>query len=191
MNEHTLHIIHDNTRIDRQELYERELAEQEIYNYHLWPAVKDERGGFFGISQAHKKIVRFAKQNKWPKVIIAEDDIRFTARGAWQYFLRNEPKDYDLYLCGIYTGDLKEDNTVEDFSGLTLYMVNERFYDDFLRVTIANHLDRQLARMGKYVVCNPFAAFQWTTYSENKQCVISHTHLLRGRRLWNPTYENK
>lgn len=186
MNENTFHCIHDPLRVDRQELLFRELAEQDIYNYQLWPAIFDERATFAGISQAHKKIVRYAKQNKWPNVTIAEDDIRFTAKGAYKYWLSKKPKDFDIYLAGIYTGDIKEDNTVDDFSGMTLYMVNERFYDIFLNVTIMNHIDRTLARLGKFVVCNPFAATQWCTWSSNKSAMIDHSSLLKGRKLWNP-----
>lgn len=191
MNQDTVNVIHDNLRVDRAELMYRELYEQEIYNFQLWPAIFDERATFAGISQAHKKIVRNAKQNKYPYVIIAEDDLRFTAKGAYKYWLSKKPKDFDIYLAGIYTGDIKEDNTVDDWSGLTLYIVSERFYDTFLNVTIMNHLDRTLARLGKYVVCNPFAAIQWTTWSSNKQAMICHSGLLKGRTLWNGEHTKK
>ena len=185
MTEQTLHLIHDKKRVDRAELMYRELAEQEIYDYQIWPAVFDQRATFAGISMAHKKIVRYAKTNNWPYVTIAEDDIRFTCKTSWKYYLENKPEDFDIYLGGIYTGHILEGNIVEDFSGLTLYTVNEKFYDKFLEVTVMNHLDRQLARLGKFVVCNPFAAISWTTYSSNKLATVDHWPLLKGRTFYN------
>lgn len=186
MNENTLNIIHHFERIDREELMMRELAEQEIYNYHIWPAIFDERAPFAGISMAHKRIVRHAKQNKYPYVIIAEDDLRFTARGAYKHFISQKPEDYDIYLASVYTGDIQPDNTVADFSGFTLYIMAERFYDAFLNISVMNHCDRSVARMGRFVVCNPFTCYQFTTYSQNKQSTVCHTPLLKGRKLWNP-----
>lgn len=185
MTEKTLHIIHDRERVDRRELLMREIAQQEIFNYMLWDAIFDDRAPFAGISMAHKRIVRYAKQNRWPRVTIGEDDIRFTCHGAWKHYVDTMPEDYDIYLGGVYTGDVKEDQTVEDFSGMTLYTVHERFYDKFLEVPILNHIDRALARLGRYVVCKEFVAIQWTTWSKNKGAMVDHSPLLTGRRLYN------
>ncbi len=186
MNIPVLNIIHLPERIDRRELLDRELITQSITNFKIWNGIRNQQAVFAGISAAHKQIVRYAKTVRDKKVMIAEDDIRFTCHGAFQYFLDNEPEDYDLYLASIYMGTLKEDNTVHDFSGLTLYMVHERFYDTFLGINPMNHLDRALAGKGLFCVCNPFAAVQWTTASDCKGGdIIDHTVWLRGRKLFN------
>jgi hypothetical protein len=36
--------------------------------------------------------------------MIAEDDVKFTAKGAFDYFKKNESDDYELYHGGIYYG---------------------------------------------------------------------------------------
>lgn len=181
----TLNIIHLPHRIDRWELLQRELVSQEITNYKIWEGVVHPQATFAGISSAHKRIVREAKTMGLPYVLIGEDDLRFTAPGAFRYFLDHVPEDYDLYLASIYIGTIKEDNTVRDFSGLTLYLVNERFYDVFLGVKIMNHLDRELAGRGRFVVVDQFCAVQYTTYSDNSKGLINNQPLLNGRRLFN------
>lgn len=191
-----LNIIHLPHRIDREELFMRELSEQGIATYKLWPGITHDQISFVGIGAAHKQIVRNAKTQGFKKVLIAEDDLRFTCKTSFKYFLDNEPPDYDIYLASIYMGKLNDDNTVDDFSGLTLYMVHERYYQRFLDTPILDHIDRAQAEndpenpgvrrpRGKFVVCNPFACIQWTTYSENHKCIMQHNQWLDGRRLYN------
>ncbi len=42
-----------------------------------------------------------------------EDDVRFTNPNSFKYFLENKPKDFDIYLSGIYLGEILEDNSVK------------------------------------------------------------------------------
>src|SRR5574338_29290 len=122
------------------------------------------------------------------EVLIAEDDFKLLGAGAYQYFLNNVPDDYDIYLGGIMDGSIDENNIVTDFfCGLTLYMVHERFYDKFLSIHKFGNLDRLLAGMGKFVVCNPMVVSQHGGYSDNKkQIVQSYDQKLIGRNLWRP-----
>jgi hypothetical protein len=191
-----LNILHLPHRIDREELYLREFADQGIDTYKVWDGIINEQIPFAGIGAAHKRIVRAAKTLGHPKVVICEDDLRFTCKTSFKYFLENEPEDYDIYLASIYMGKLNVDNTVDDFSGLTLYMVHERYYDRFLATPMMDHIDRAQSvndpdkpgiriPRGKFVVCNPFACIQWTTYSENHKCIMPHNQWLDGRRLYN------
>lgn len=169
--------------MDRLVTLQKELKVQGIADtdYELWDGVIHETIPFKGISQAHKRIVRDAALKKLPKVCIAEDDIRFCDKGAWQYFLDNEPEDYDLYLASVYTGHIDEKNETKDFSGLTLYMVSQKFYPTFLALNELNHIDRSLFKKGKFVVCNPFAAIQYNGLSDNKKRVMNYDSYMNGR----------
>lgn len=178
-----LNIIHLKHRMDRLVSLQREMSEQGI-DFELWDGIVDVQKPFTGISKAHKRIVMDAAMRNLPKVCIGEDDIRFCDKGAWQYFLDNEPEDYDIYLASVYTGHIDENNETKDFSGLTLYMVHQKFYTTFLATNELNHLDRALFKRGKYVVCNPFAAIQYNGLSDNKKKIMNYDSYMNGRKLF-------
>ena len=81
-----------------------------------------------------------------------EDDVYFPAQDGFEYFLKNKPDDFDIYLGGIYLGSdkVKEMNQRirHRFSGLHCYIVHERFYDTFL-LGLLGH--RWLRLTDKYV----------------------------------------
>lgn len=178
----TPNIIHTSRRMDRLILLKQELADQNIDDYKLWEGEVCDAATLFGIARSHKKIVRWAKENNLPECLIFENDIIFTAPGAFQFYLNNKPTDFDLYLGGIYWGVIQKDNTIfeGDFCALHCYIVHSRFYDAFLAVEEFGNIDRSLKGLGKYVVCNPFVALQRTGYSDNKKEWASYDELLSG-----------
>lgn len=182
----TINIIHLPERADREELYMMEFARQGIIDYKIWPGIRNVHATFAGISAAHKQVVSHAKRSGLKEILIGEDDLKFTSPNAFKYFVENKPEDYDMYLASIYTGWInQEDNTVKDFSGMTLYFIHERFYDKFLGVPLMNHIDRALANLGRYFVCEPFSCIQYCTFSDQKLAIVNHAHLLKGRKLYN------
>lgn len=178
----TINVIHDPRRQDRRILLESEIREHGL-DVRYWNAIMDPQKSFRGISRAHKQIVRWAMTSKLPNVCIAEDDLHLVGPGAWTYFVDHIPNDYDLYLSGIYCGTIRPGNTTDDFCALHLYIVHERFYARFLGVNEDANLDRELAKMGRYVVCNPFAAVQHDGYSDNKKIFAKYGHHLKNRQL--------
>lgn len=179
----SMNIIHLSHRADRLALLTSELAVQDLKAC-IWPGILDPEDPKKGISRAHKQVVAWAKKQQLSSIIIAEDDIRFTAPGAFDHFIKTMPADFDLYLGGIYYGKIKPDNTVEDFAGTMLYIIHERFYDTFLSVDEREHIDRGLAGKGRFVVCNPFAALQHNGYSDNKGCYMNYDIYLEDRQLF-------
>ncbi|HRN91896.1 MAG TPA: hypothetical protein PLE75_02765 [Ferruginibacter sp.] len=179
-----LNIIHLSKREDRLALLKDQLIIQGISDYKLWEGIVDKSNPAKGISKAHKQIVAWAKKEKLKSIVIAEDDVKFTAKGAYNYFIKNKPTQYDLYLGGIYYGKIKEDHTVSDFAGMMLYIIHERFYDVFLSVHEESDIDRSLANKGTFVVCNPFVAIQHEGYSDNKKAFVNYDICLKGRKLF-------
>jgi len=177
-------IIHLPQRTDRLDLLTGELQNQDIFEYRIWDGIIDPIITAKGISQAHKQIVKYAQKEKIQETVIIEDDVHFTAKGAFQFFIKNKPSDYDIYLGGIYEGDIKTDNVVDDFSGLTIYVINERFYDIFLSMPKSVNLDRALSNKGKFIVCNPFIAIQHNGFSDNLKRFCNYEECLNGRNLY-------
>lgn len=170
-----LNIIHLGTRTDRWSTLIKEIDSQGITDYKIWPGIQTLQPKS-GISQAHKQIVANAQAFSHPQVIIAEDDLRFTARNSYRYFLEHIPLDFDLYLGGIMYGRIKPDKTISRFAGLTLYVVNQRFYETFLQLPDNKHLDQALNNKGKYVVCDPMIITQYDGYSDNHKKIMEYDY---------------
>lgn len=125
---------------------------------------------FKSVSKAHKQIVQYAKENNLESVCILEDDCIFSSPNAFDYYISQMPEQYDLYLGMVYSAEIKNGRIMNGFSGLTLYTVHNRFYDEFLAANPKDHLDRHLgntAFKNKYYVCQPFVCYQSGGYSDN------------------------
>jgi|HubBroStandDraft_5_1064220.scaffolds.fasta_scaffold17127_4 hypothetical protein len=168
-----LHIIHLPERTDRWELLQHELEAQQVTDYRIWAGIRDYECPQRGISKAHKQIIAWAKSGGLPAVLIAEDDIAFSGPGALDYFLNEQPSDFDLYLGGIVWGDIQSDHTVDDFAGTTLYLACQRFYPTLLDLPEDKDYDRALAGRGKFVVCSPLVASQHSGFSDHHNRLVS------------------
>ena len=178
-------VIHNPERQERCESFLRECIEQGIEDFVLFPAIFEDLAQT-GISKAHKAIIRWAKENGIKEVVVFEDDIKFTAKGAYKYFIENKPEQYEIYFGGISGGIVDEINrTVHSFSGMFCYAVSELFYDVFLEADEGTHIDRwlsgfnnkiskltnktivqMLGRMPVYKMCCPMIAETYNGYSD-------------------------
>jgi len=163
----------------------KEVSEQGISPV-MWSGILDQVLPCRGISRAHKQIVMYAKDMALPWITIAEDDIKFFAPGAFDFYLQNKPEDFDLYLGNVFSGNISEENTVHDFAGLTLYTVHQRFYDKFLTAREINNLDREMKTLGgRYVVCNPMVCTQYEGYTDNRKKVVTdYQKYFEGRSVF-------
>lgn len=178
-----IHVIHGG-KAERLPLLKEQMKEQDI-DYFVWNGVHDTKSIVNSISLSHKQIVAYAKEKNLREITIAEDDIKFTHPKAYGHYLYNFPSDYDLYLGGIYMGDIDRNNITTDFCALHLYTIHKRFYDTFLSLPAGEHIDRALAGKGKYVVCNPFAAVQHNgLVSSNTGKAEDYDSLLKGYNLF-------
>lgn len=173
-----LNIIHLETRSDRWPVLQKEIENQGITDYMIWPGIYTPEPRT-GISLAHKQIVAEAYTSRQPMVVIAEDDLKFTAKNGYNYFLEHRPTDFDLYLGGIMYGKIEEDKTIKRFAGLTLYVVHQRFYETFLKMPDDKHLDQALDTKGKYVVCDPMIITQHDGFSDNHKRLMEYDYYQR------------
>lgn len=181
-----LNIIHKPERTDRYAKLMNELSNQNISDYRFWDGIHAETVQK-GVNLAHKQIVRYAKEMQLSKVLISEDDLKFTDNGAFEYYLNNEPNNYDLYLASIFLGKIVN-GIAERFTALTLYMVAERFYDTFLSTPDHLHIDHALAGLGRYVVCEPFICTQHNGHSDNTGKYQNYDILFENRKLYKYNY---
>lgn len=167
----TLHIIHDDRRSEKYGHLIDELQKQNITDYKIWPAVVLRHSVVESINASHKMIVRAARDLGWEYVTIAEDDLMFTADGAWDYYLRKMPMSFDLYLGCTY---IKPISPVK-VNGFHLYTVHSRFYADFLGAPDNAHIDTAMDDLGgDYHLCYPFPALQRAGYSANNNAYADY-----------------
>lgn len=141
------------------------------------------RFSYIGINRAFKKIVSYAKERDLHMITIGEDDLVFTSPGAWKHYLNNIPDSFDLYLGGIYAGQLEGNRIVNGYSGHTLITVHQRFYDFFLSMPDTDHLDRALgnhAHEKEYIVSLPFCVRQSGGYSDNHGRIATYEAYEQG-----------
>jgi hypothetical protein len=111
--------------------------------------------------------------------------MKCSAPGAWDYFLKQKPNDFDIYLGGIFLGYPDENGLLQEFTGMTCYIVSKHFYDIFLSVPEDEHIDHALKGLGKYIVCEPFVVTQWDGHSSNTGKPEVYGDLQKSRFFFN------
>lgn len=174
-----LHVI---TLPERKKLLIEEMDRMSI-DYVIWPATIHHNTKT-AISNSYKKIIRWAKDNNLSEITIAEDDILFTSKNGWNYYLQNKPEDFDLYLGGHYSGIHHPGNIVKSFTGLTLVTISNRFFDKILSANEVRNIDTEISRIGGiFKVCTPEVAKQRIGYSFNRKRIVNDDHYLEGREF--------
>jgi hypothetical protein len=177
-------VIHNFDSGVRYDMLMQEFKTQQIKDFQFFPAIHDINSVKKGINLAHKQCIKYALDNDLPEICVMEDDVKFTNKNSFSYFLENKPQDFDVYLSGIYLGEILEDNSVEEFAGLHCYIVNKKFYETYLSIPDDAHIDRALARLGKYYVSSPFIAIQHNGFSYNTKRDMIYDDLLKDRKLY-------
>lgn len=182
-----INVISLEHRTDRQEHFHQQALEQQ-FGYRMWSGILCQGDNKRGINLAHRQIVQYAKDNNLPFTIICEDDVKFFAPNAFKYFIDNTPQDYDLFFSMIYVGDITDNRITSAFSGMTMYAINNRFYDFFLSLPESIHIDRELGKYAdqfKFMVCDKFVAEQIPGKSDNSHTVTtSYRPYLKGRKIY-------
>lgn len=161
-----------------------EIKRQGIENYEFWESVYLSSVKA-SINAAHRQIVEYAMVAGFEEVCIAEDDFIGTHENSWKFFLEHKPDDFDIYLSSVFMGVLDGSNCVKEFTAPTLYIVNRRFYENFLSVNPDEHIDHELSKLGgKYVVCNPFTFIQRDGISSNTGKFETYGIFFRDRKLY-------
>jgi hypothetical protein len=175
-----LNIIYDNRRPEKYEPLIDGLIEQGITDYKIWdcvmlPSVVDS------IAESHKMIIRDAMEQGLDRCLVAEDDLMFSCKGAWDYYLNNMPKEFDLYLGCTYV--LPISNNV--VCGFHLYCVDKGYFQVLLDVPRSQHIDTYMNELkGDYKFCYPFPALQRSGFSANNRIEVNYNSLLKDEDIY-------
>lgn len=166
-----VNVIHDNRNFDRLPLLVEEFEKYGI-DYKVCEACIDKKTVLESITESFRRIIQYAKDEGLKEICIAEDDLTFPCDGAWEYFLKNKPDDYDVYAGGSYLihNEWKYESPVvkvNEWVGNHLIIVNERYYDIWLSSKPNGHIDTEQRGKGDFYVCFPYAALQRPSRSAN------------------------
>lgn len=133
------------------------------------------------VREAHKNAVRLAKNNNQKSALIFEDDV-LMRDGALPYYnelIENLPDDYDIVLFGIYSGQIYETENlffdkVNKFSGLQMYLVNERAYDKILSYTGGQPIDHWLGLNLNCYISKKHFSYQSDGWSDNAKTFTNY-----------------
>lgn len=163
-----------------------QLREQNITEYTIWNGVID-KPVHKAICRMHKMIVQDAKDKGLPMVTIMEDDAKFTCVRAWEYYQQQMPQGADIFLGMVYSGEVVENRLLNGWSGMTLITIFEKFYNEFLSVPDARHIDRTLGIKcfeNNYQVCPEYVATQIGGYTFNLDRTIFYDSYLIDKKLF-------
>jgi hypothetical protein len=159
----------------------REFSEQGIIGYKFWDAIVLNNSIVDSIAASHKMIVQDAKDRGLKGCIIAEQDLTFTCPTAWEYFIGNKPKEFDIYLASTYVLPVSNNK----ICGFHLYIIHEKFYDTLLSVSNGQHIDTACCNLGgDFKFCYPFPALQRAGFSANSKTEVDYNSLLKPEDIY-------
>lgn len=184
----TINIIYDERQTDDYPRLIGEFIKQTVIpKYKFWNCIINKDSVVKSINASHKMIVNWAKDNKKPYVIIAEQDLEFTCNKSWQYFLEQKPQDFDIYLgCSYVKNAIPNSDVVDNLiCGFHLYLISEKFYDVFLSVPDDHHIDTAVGdTKGNFVFCKPFVALQRSGFSANNKAIVNYNLVLSEEDIY-------
>lgn len=149
-----MYYINLECRPDRKQQVEEELVNVDIGEFQRFEAIEDIDGRV-GCSLSHLTLLKRAKENNHPYIIIVEDDIQFINpklfKNHFQKFLKSkEPWDVLLFGGNNY-GTIRQTNpyTIKITTCLTTtgYMVANHYYD-----TLITNIEEGIEKLRQFPV---------------------------------------
>lgn len=181
-----LHLYGTDFSQGRYDSFMKQLSEQGITDFKIWPGIYDKGMPYRGINRAHKQIIADAKERNLPSVCVMEDDCMFYGSGAFDFFINNKPTEFDIYLGSLSNGTSDSYGILKWFRGMTLYIVNNCFYDTFLSVPEKMDIDAALSNKGLFKVCPAIVCYQSDGYSYHKKAVKQYSKLTNQYKRYAP-----
>ena len=171
------YIINLKHRTDRYEHMVTEMKKLPV-SYEFIDAVSHETSSI-GCFQSHLKCIKLAKENKFPYVLILEDDVIFTddVVNILQKILKlNESYllEWDMLYLGanLQSPAIRINSSLIKLTGAYTthaYMIHERFYDVILNLFQTFEIDvhyYNLMPEHNIFMCDPIVAYQLPSYTD-------------------------
>lgn len=124
-------------RKDRKEEIENELKEKNI-KFERFPAIKNENGAI-GCSKSHLNVIKLAKERKYKKIIIFEDDFEFivTKDEFNEEMNKLNNINYDVCLLAYNTNNFYDSDydflyKIKDAQTTSGYIIHSHYYNKLI-----------------------------------------------------------
>ena len=124
-------------RKDRKEDIENELKEKNI-KFERFPAIKNENGAI-GCSKSHLNVIKLAKERKYKKIIIFEDDFEFivTKDEFNEEMNKLNNINYDVCLLAYNTNNFYDSDydflyKIKDAQTTSGYIIHSHYYNKLI-----------------------------------------------------------
>lgn len=170
------YIINLKHRTDRYNHIVNEITKLELTQYEIVEAIKHDVL-WKGCLASHLKCIQLAKQNKFPYVLILEDDAIFTEDASYiltETFNEIQNLRWDIFFLGanLQTQAERISNSILKLNSAFAahaYIVQEHFYNVILNLPNTSEIDVHYNNlMSKYNIymCDPMIAYQLPSYSD-------------------------
>lgn len=137
-----------------------------------------------GVTETVKKIIKTAKEQNLPYVLILEDDLFVIDADKVVKCLNNAPEDWDLLSGGVYyycqDSSFNDDwMKLKDFCAMHFIIIKNSVYDTILNMKInGNHIDRLLGnevknKKLKMYVMYPMPCQQKSSFSNLRGRIVN------------------
>jgi glycosyl transferase family 25 len=202
INDIVSHVVYINLekRTDRKEQIEKELAKvfskSKIirYNAHL------HMDGALGCSYSHAGVMELAKREKWPNVLVVEDDFEFTAHmdKGEAAFLEHYKKPHDVILLGGSNVESTKDGQIRYAQSTVGYFVESHYFNDLhenfkegiqsfvstkkgiINVHACDRYWNKLQRKDKWYITNPMMCKQRQDFSDIESRIVNYDDCFRN-----------
>lgn len=188
-------IIHNAERQDRYASLMAQITTQKITDYTIVDAIMLDNS-ITGCTASHKKCINLAIAAGYEHCCIFENDIVFTAPGAWDHFnhvfSQYLPDDYGLFNGGYYYAP--EPRYVNDwikqvkrFSSTHCIVIHESMYQFILDCPDNEYIDIWMSQGSKWhniYLAWPMVATQLAGFSDICRKEVSYDHALADFKLY-------
>lgn len=145
--------------------------------------------GEVGAAHSHIRVIEDAKENKYSKILVLEDDVNFDVHfnKTWEMFTAELPHDWDMVYGGVnheHPPTPISEHVARCNFAFTLHFVGIRdtVYDDILKYQYQYPIDVHYATLHKKYnayVCIPHVVFQHKGYSDIQRRVVDYEVIKR------------
>lgn len=141
-----------------------------------FPAIVDERGGYFGCVRSHIECLKLAKENNYEKVIILEDDFVYNDSRTLESMII--PEKFDMLLLSniVLPSDTisynKHFDRVFRAEWTSGYYVNVSFYD-----TLIKTFEESLNELSKNYCRDNYLDIYWNKLFNN-HLILKHVKMI-------------
>jgi glycosyl transferase family 25 len=180
-NKFNVYVINIKERIDRKTHILDETKNQKIFNMYFFDAIKNSRG-FIGCGGSHRCLIKYAKTNNLPYIIVMEDDNIFVA--DWSTieeiitWLTDNLDKWDIFNSNPTFGGLEKPTLIKyptdnenlcviNWGQTTNFMIyNKSSYDKMLLYKMEDHIDLYIPRNFLQICPLPYITSQECFYSD-------------------------